>query len=116
MRTVNEIPEVVKKQIDRDRAELELLRAENVALRTQLGSPPNPVLAEVARALLLGALASNPLQASQSDGNRVMRTQHGLPEPGASTRNAREHLRRLTLNLLDAVARFDNAAERGWRR
>jgi hypothetical protein len=114
LKRTDELPEVYKRQRDKDRTELEELRAANIALQHQLGSKTNPVLTQVARALLLGALASDPLQAAQLDGNRVMRTTPTYSDPGVATRSAREHTRRLHKNLLDAVARFDTAAEHGW--
>lgn len=106
--------EILKRQRDRDRLELEGLRAECVALKHQLGHKANPILVEVTRALLLGALASDPLQGIQVNGDRVMRTNPTYPDPGASTRAAREQLRILHRNLLSAVERFDRAAEHGW--
>lgn len=106
--------EILKQQRDRDRLELEELRAENVALRARLGDRAPTLLIEVSRALLLGALSSDPLQAAQMDGDRVMRTNPTYPDPGASTRAAREHVRILHRNLIQALERFNRAAEHHW--
>lgn len=108
------LPEWAKQQLDKLKVETSNQQATIKAFKAKAGVEPDPLLVELAEALQLADLASNPGKGRNMEQVKV-RESRETPTPGSDTRAARNAARKLRRTVENAIQSFDVAREHHWR-